>query len=94
MGKTIKHKKDNKNLKEDKYKRRKALMKMADTAGAVNMLLDKNLYNIPYNHIREMSIGDMERMNKKWLKKIKPKKRMTKKEYRRWKNKMKRLGVA
>ena len=74
--------------------RRKALMKMTDTARVVNMLSGKNLYNIPYAHIREMSIGDMERMNKKWLKKVKPKKRMTKKEYRRWKNKMKRLGVA
>ena len=74
--------------------RRKALMKMTDTARVINMLSGKNLYNIPYAHIREMSIGDMERMNKKWLKKVKPKKRMTKKEYRRWKNKMKRLGVA
>ena len=74
--------------------RRKALMKMTDTARVVNMLSGKNLYSIPYAHIREMSIGDMERMNKKWLKKVKPKKRMTKKEYRRWKNKMKGLGVA
>lgn len=81
-------------VKEDRHKRRQALRKMADTAGAINMLSDRNLYQIPYAHIREMSIGDMERLNKKWMKKIKPKSHMTKKEYKRWKNKMKRLGVA
>lgn len=94
MGKTIKHKKDNKNLKEDKHKRREALMQMADVASAVNILSDKHLYKIPYNHIRKMSIGDMERLNKKWLKKIKLRNHMTKKEYKRWKNKLKKVGVA
>lgn len=44
MGKTIKHKKDNKNLKEDKHKRREALMQMADVASAINILPDKHLY--------------------------------------------------
>ena len=41
-----------------------------------------------------LSTVDIKRINKEWLKKVKPKKRMTKKEYRRWKNKMRRLGVA
>lgn len=36
----------------------------------------------------------MERLNKKWLKKIKPRNHMTKKEYKRWKNKLKKVGVA
>ncbi len=37
---------------------------------------------------------NMHERTKAMLKKVKPKNHMTKKEYRRWKNKMKRLGVA
>ena len=73
-------------VKEDRHKRRQALRRTANTTGAINMLSDKNLYQIPYAHLSEISIGDIERLNKKWLKKVKPKKRMTKKEYKGWKH--------
>ena len=75
--------------------RRKAIQEMALVSSAVNTMLGGTYrYQIPFGSIHDLSTADMHRINKEWLKKIKPKKRMTKKEYRRWKSKMKRLGVA
>ena len=75
--------------------RRKTIRAMALMGSAFDtMLTDTYLYQIPFGSIRDISTVDMHQISKKWLKKVKPKKRMTKKEYRRWKNKMKRLGVA
>ena len=58
------------------------------------MLNDTYLYQIPFGSIRDISTTDIHQIKKERLKKVKPKKRMTKKEYKRWKNKMKKLGVA
>ena len=76
-------------------RRRRAIKNMAMMAGAINRMGDGTYTcQIPFGSIGDISTVDIERISKKWLKKVKPKKRMTKKEYRRWKNKMKRLGVA
>ena len=72
--------------KKNQCERRKAVRDILATSKAVYMLSDSYLYQIPTEEI--------ERKNKQWLKKIKPKSHMAKKEYRRWKNAMKRLGVA
>lgn len=69
---------------KDSQKNKRDMMAISK---AVYMLSDSYLY-------RTMSVEDINKKNKQWLKKIKPKSHMTKKEYRRWKNKMKRLGVA
>ena len=64
------------------------------------MLDDTYFYQIPFGSISDISTANMHQISKEWLKKVKPKehtkpkKRMTKKEYRRWKNRMKRLGVT
>lgn len=78
-----------------RQERRKAIHKMALVSSAVNTMLE-GAYRcqIPFGSIHDLSTADMHQISKEWLKKVKPKKRMTKKEYRRWKNKMKRLGVA
>ena len=79
----------------NRQERRKAIRKMALVGSAVNTML-RGTYRcqIPFDSIHYLSTADMHQISKKWLKKVKPKKRMTKKEYRRWKNKMKRLGIA
>lgn len=89
-GRKIKHT----DSQKDKRERRKAVRDMLATSKAVYMLSDSYLYQIPSATLRNMSIEDINKKNKQWLKKIKPKSHMTKKEYRRWKNKMKKLGVA
>lgn len=89
-GRKRKHKDSQKNMHE----RTKAIRDMMAISKAVYMLSDSYLYQIPSAIWRNMSTEDINKKNKQWLKKVKPKKRMTKKEYRRWKNKMKRLGVA
>lgn len=79
---------------ENKRERRKALKDMVATNMAINtMLNDTYLYQIPFGSIRDISTANIHQISKEWLKRVKPKKRMTKKEYRRWKNKTKRLGV-
>ena len=85
-----KHQDSQKNLRE----RRKAVMDMLAISKAVYMLSDSYLYQIPSAVWRNMSTEDINKKNRQWLKKVKPKSHMTKKEYRRWKNKMKKLGVA
>ena len=59
-----------------------------------DMLSDSYMYQIPSAILHNISTEDINKKNKQWLKKIKPKNHMTKKEYRRWKNAIKRLGVA
>lgn len=89
-----KHKDSQKNMHE----RTKAIKDMMAISKAVYMLSDSlsdsYLYQTPSAIWRNMSTEDINKKNKQWLKKVKPKSHMTKKEYRRWKNKMKRLGVA
>ena len=82
--------------KKNQRERRKAVRDILATSKAVYMLSDSYLYQIqtPSEILRNISTEDIKRKNKQWLKKIKPKSHMTKKEYRRWKNAMKRLGVA
>lgn len=89
-GRKRKHKDSQKNMHE----RSKAVRDMMAISKAVYMLSDSHLYQTPSSILRNMSTEDINRQNKQWLKKVKPKSHMTKKEYRRWKNKMKRLGVA
>lgn len=89
-GRKRKHKDSQKNERE----RRKAVKDMIAISKAVYMLSDSYMYQTPSAILRNMSTEDINKKNKQWLKKIKPKSHMTKKEYRRWKNKMKRLGVA
>ena len=89
-GRKRKHKDSQKNMHE----RTKAIRDMMAISKAVYMLSDSYLYQIPSAIWRNMSTEDINKQNKQWLKKVKPKSHMTKKEYRRWKNKMKRLGVA
>lgn len=89
-GRKRKHKDSQKNMHE----RTKAIRDMMAISKAVYMLSDSYLYQIPSAILRNMSTEGINKKNKQWLKKIKPKSHMTKKEYRRWKNKMKRLGVA
>ena len=89
-GNKRKHKDSQKNLHE----RMKAVKDMLAISKAVYMLSDSYSYQTPSSILRNMSTEDINKKNKQWLKKIKPKSHMTKKEYRRWKNKMKKLGVA
>lgn len=89
-GRKRKHKDSQKNMHE----RTKAIRDMMAISKAVYMLSDSYLYQTPSSVLRNMSTEDINRQNKQWLKKVKPKSHMTKKEYRRWKNKMRRLGVA
>ena len=89
-GRKRKHKDSQKNMHE----RTKAIRDMMAISKAVYMLSDSYLYQTPSEILRNMSTEDINKKNKQWLKKVKPKSHMTKKEYRRWKNKMKRLGVA
>lgn len=89
-GRKRKHKDSQKNM----HKRMKAIRDMMAISKAVYMLSDSYLYQIPSAIRRNMSTEDINKKNKQWLKKMKPKNHMTKKEYKRWKNKMKRLGVA
>ena len=89
-GRKRKHKESQKNMHE----RTKAIRDMMAISKAVYMLSDSYLYQTPSAIWHNMSTEDINKKNKQWLKKIKPKSHMTKKEYRRWKNKMKRLGVA
>ena len=89
-GRKRKHKDSQKNMHE----RGKAVRDMMAISKAVYMLSDSHMYQIPSAILRNMSTEDINKQNKQWLKKVKPKSHMTKKEYRRWKNKMKRLGVA
>ena len=89
-GRKRKHKDSQKNMHE----RTKAIRDMMAISKAVYMLRDSYLYQTPSEILRNMSTEDINKKNKQWLKKVKPKSHMTKKEYRRWKNKMKRLGVA
>ena len=89
-GRKRKHKDSQKNMHE----RTKAIRDMMAISKAVYMLSDSYLYQTPSAIWRNMSTEDINKKNKQWLKKVKPKSHMTKKEYRRWKNKMKRLGVA
>ena len=89
-GRKRKHKDSQKNMHE----RTKAIRDMMAISKAVYMLSDSYRYQTPSAILRNMSTEDINRQNKQWLKKVKPKSHMTKKEYRRWKNKMKRLGVA
>lgn len=79
---------------KNERERRKAVKDMIAISKAVYMLSDSYMYQTPSAILRNMSTEDINKKNKQWLKKIKPKSHMTKKEYRRWKNKMKRLGVA
>lgn len=89
-GRKRKHKDSQKNERE----RRKAVKDMMAISEAVYMLSDSYVYQTPSAILRNMSTEDINKKNKQWLKKIKPKSHMTKKEYRRWKNAIKRLGVA
>ena len=89
-GRKRKHKDSQKNMHE----RMKAIRDMMAISKAVYMLSDSYQYQTPSEILRTMSTEDINKKNKQWLKKVKPKSHMTKKEYRRWKNKMKRLGVA
>lgn len=89
-GRKRKHKDSQKNMHE----RMKAIRDMMAISKAVYMLSDSHMYQTPSEILRNMSTEDINKQNKQWLKKVKPKSHMTKKEYRRWKNKMKRLGVA
>ena len=73
--------------KKNKRERRKAIGDMLAISKAVYMLSDSYLYQIP-------SAKDINKKNKQWLKKIKTKSHMTKKEYRRWKNAIKRCGIT
>lgn len=85
MANTTGYKRKYKDSQKNQRERRKAVRDMVSISKAVYMLSDSYLYQIP---------SDINKENKQWLKKIKPKSHMTKKEYRRWKNAMKRLGVA
>lgn len=89
-GRKRKHKDSQKNMHE----RTKAIRDMMAISKAVYMLSDAHMYQTPSAILRNMSTEDINKQNKQWLKNVKPKSHMTKKEYRRWKNKMKRLGVA
>ena len=89
-GRKRKHKDSQKNMHE----RMKTIRDMMAISKAVYMLSDSYLYQTPSEILRNMSTEDINKQNKQWLKNVKPKSHMTKKEYRRWKNKMKRLGVA
>lgn len=75
-----------------RQERRKAIHKMVLVNSAVNTISLRGGTYI--GSIHDLSAADMHQISKERLKKVKPKKRMTKKEYRRWKNKMKRLGIA
>lgn len=94
MANTTGRKRKYKDSQQNKRERRKAVKDMMAISKAVYMLSDSCLYQTPSAILRNMSTEDINKKNKQWLKKIKPKSHMTKKEYRRWKNKMKRLGVA
>lgn len=94
MANTTGRKRKYKDSQQNKRERRKAVKDMMAISKAVYMLSDSYLYQTPSAILRNMSTEDINKKNKQWLKKIKPKSHMTKKEYRRWKNKMKRLGVA
>lgn len=94
MANTTGRKRKYKDSQQNKRERKKAVKDMMAISKAVYMLSDSYLYQTPSTILRNMSTEDINKKNKQWLKKIKPKKRMTKKEYRRWKNKMKRLGIA
>lgn len=94
MANTTGRKRKYKDSQQNKRERRKAVRDMMAISKAVYMLSDSYLYQIPSAIWRNMSTEDINKKNKQWLKKVKPKSHMTKKEYRRWKNKMKRLGVA
>ena len=56
------------------------------------MLDDTYLYQIPFGSISDISTANMYQISTEWLKNVKPKKHMTKKEYKRWKNKLKKVG--
>ena len=94
MANTTGRKRKHKDSQQNKRERRKAVKDMMAISKAVYMLSDSYMYQTPNAILRNMSTEDINKKNKQWLKKIKPKSHMTKKEYRRWKNKMKRLGVA
>ena len=94
MANTTGRKRKHTDSQKDKRERRKAVRDMMAISKAVYMLSDSYLYQTPSEILRNMSTEDINKQNKQWLKKVKPKSHMTKKEYRRWKNKMKRLGVA
>lgn len=94
MENTTGRKRKHKDSQKNKRERRKAVRDMLATSKAVYMLSDSYLYQIPSATLRNMLTEDINKKNKQWLKKIKPKSHMTKKEYKRWKNNMKRLGVA
>ena len=94
MANTTGRKKKHKDSQKNERERRKAVKDMIAISKAVYMLSDSYMYQTPSAILRNMSTEDINKKNKQWLKKIKPKSHMTKKEYRRWKNKMKRLGVA
>lgn len=94
MGNTTGRRRKYKDSQKNERERMKAIMDMMAISKAVYMLSDSYLYQTPSAILRNMSTEDINKKNKQWLKKIKPKSHMTKQEYRRWKNKMKRLGVA
>ena len=94
MANTTGRRRKYKDSQQNKRERRKAVRDMMAISKAVYMLSDSYLYQTPSAVLRNMSTENINKKNKQWLKKIKPKNHMTKKEYRRWKNKMKRLGVA
>lgn len=94
MANTTERKRKHKDSQKNMHERMKAIRDMMAISKAVYMLTDSYLYQTPSEILRNMSTEDINKKNKQWLKKVKPKSHMTKKEYRRWKNKMKRLGVA
>ena len=89
MANTTGRKRKHTDSQKDKRERRKAVRDMMAISKAVYMLSDSYLYQTPSEILRNMSTEDINKKNKQWLKKVKPKSHMTKKEYRRWKNKMK-----
>lgn len=89
MANTTGRKRKHTDSQKDKRERRKVVRDMMAISKAVYMLSDSYLYQIPSEILRNMSTEDINKKNKQWLKKVKPKSHMTKKEYRRWKNKIK-----
>ena len=94
MANTTGRKRKRKDSQKNMHERMKAIRNMMAISKAVYMLSDSHMHQTPSAILRNMSTEDINKQNKQWLKKVKPKSHMTKKEYRRWKNKMKRLGVA
>lgn len=94
MANTTGRKRKHKDSQKNKRERRKAVRKMVAISKSGYMLSDSYLYQIPTAILSNISTEDINKKNKQWLKKVKPKSHMTKKEYKRWKNRMKKLGVA